>query len=559
MHHRVNVRALNIFMPARAFTRFRLVVSLAALLYAAAEARDGSGPREPRKAAAAEARDGSGPREPRKAVAAEARDGSGPREPRKAAAAEASRRSGIEARQATSDFKTMHAIFAQAHASAFRHVRSGELPDLFKDAGTVSIRDFVIRVLGYYRDLKVDHTGLGFSPELIHELGLRNAMFPFPLKFFAGRAYFDCEYHDIPFGSEMTQINGRLLSDILADMDKVSSTRNKAGKRDDYRLEENFSFLYYMARGEEKEWNITVVPPGEAKPRIIQYRRREGGNPPLIMRRSAASSLYQQPITTLFNPGLKLAYIAINSFVPTGNQLDTVDSWHNHLNLFHQEAKARNPENLVIDLRMNRGGIMLFSAVAAQWFIEDPLEDRSISRARTRVLPYRELVQAINGQGANATALGDAEKHLQAFFGDKMQDGYFDTRKAEARFLELKPIPVAHRFKRVFVLVGPATYSSAVNFARYLKIANKNVLLVGDETGSPGDGHSAEILVMYKLPATGLLFEIPLVRVQFSPLVPQQPPGRGLIPDMPVAESAADFIAGRDAVLEAVGRKITAK
>lgn len=508
MFKRVSVRRLKAFLPARGFTRLAVFVSLAALLYAAPAPN---------------------------------------------------RRNGIAAALATADFKTMHTIFAQAHASAFKQVPAGESPDLFKDSGTVSIRDFVIRALRYYRDLKVDHTGLGFSPELINELGLRNALFPFPLKFFAGRAYFDCEYHDIPFASEMTHINGRTLAEILTDMDKVSATRNKAGKWDDYRLEENFSFLYYMARGEEKEWNITVVPPGEGKPRIVAYRLREGGNPPLVLRRSASSSLYQQPITTLFNPSLKLAYIAINSFVPAGNQLDTVDSWHNHLNLFHQEAKARNPENLVIDLRMNRGGIMLFSAVAAQWFIEDPLADQSTSRARTRVLPYRELVQAINGQAANGAALGEAEKHLQTFFGDKIQDGYFDTRKADARFLELKPIPVAHRFKRVFVLIGPATYSSAVNFARYLKIANKNAILVGEETGSPGDGHSAEILVMYKLPATGLLFEIPLVRVLFSPLALQQLPGRGLMPDLPVAENAADFVSGRDTVLEAVGKKITAK
>lgn len=548
MYKRVNVRWLNVPWFMRALTRFSVFVSLAALLYATPEAKDGSGTREPRRAVASEAKDGPGTREPRRAVAPEAAT-----QPAK------SRRNGIEAGLATADFKTMHAIFAQAHASAFRQVPAGDSPDLFKDAGTVSIRDFVIRALRYYRDLKVDHTGLGFSPELIHELGLRNAMFPFPLKFFAGRAYFDCEYHDIPFGSEMTHINGRALTEIMADMDKVSSARNKAGKWDDFRLEENFSFLYYMARGEEKEWNITVLPPGETKPRMVLYRLREGGNPPLVLRRSAASTLYQQPITTLFNPNLKLAYIAINSFVPSGNQLDTVDSWHNHLNLFHLEAKARNPENLVIDLRMNRGGIMLFSAVAAQWFIEEGLADQSTSRARTRVLPYRELVQAINGQAANAAALGEAEKHLQTFFGDKMEDGYFGTRKAEARFLELKPIPVAYRFKRIFVLIGPATYSSAVNFARYLKIANKNVILVGEETGSPGDGHSAEILVMYRLPATGLLFEIPLVRVQFSPVAFKQQPGRGLSPDMVVSESAADFVAGRDTVLDAVGKKINAK
>lgn len=131
MFKRVSVRRLKAFLPARGFTRLAVFVSLAALLYAAPAPN---------------------------------------------------RRNGIAAALATADFKTMHTIFAQAHASAFKQVPAGESPDLFKDSGTVSIRDFVIRALRYYRDLKVDHTGLGFSPELINELGLRNALFPFPLK-----------------------------------------------------------------------------------------------------------------------------------------------------------------------------------------------------------------------------------------------------------------------------------------------------------------------------------------------------------------------------------------
>lgn len=469
------------------------------------------------------------------------------------------RRRGISAELAGSDFRTMHAIFAQAHATAFRQIPPGGAPELFKDAGTVTLRNFITRVLGYYRGLKVDHTGLGFSPELIDELGLRNALFPFPLKFFSGRAYFDCEYHDIPFGSELTHINGKPLNEVLAEVEKVSPVHTRAGIWDDFRLEEHFAFLYYMARGDENEWQLSVVPPGNGKPRVVAYRMQPGGNAPYILRQSTMSSAYQRPIVTLFNPELKLAYIAINTFIPTGNQLDSVESWHNHLNLFHVEARARNPENLVIDLRMNRGGIMLFSAVAAQWFIEENLDDKSLSRARTRVLPYREFVQSINGQSASAKALADVEKHLQSFFGDKISDGYFDTRDANARFLELRPVPAAYKFKRIFVLTSGATYSSAVNFARYLKIANKNVMLVGEETGSPGDGHSAEILILYKLPATGLLFEIPLVRVQFDPQVKGQQAGRGLKPDLPVVNTAADFIAGRDSALDAVSRKITAK
>ena len=97
-----------------------------------------------------------------------------------------------------------------------------------------------------------------------------------------------------------------------------------------------------------------------------------------------------------------------------------------------------------------------------------------------------------------------------------------------------------------------ATYSAAVNFARLVKLGNANTIIVGEETGSPGDGHSAEILITYRLPHSGLLFEIPLVQVQFNPLLPGQEKSRGIKPDTVSIETPADFLSGRDAQLELV-------
>jgi hypothetical protein len=103
-------------------------------------------------------------------------------------------------------------------------------------------------------------------------------------------------------------------------------------------------------------------------------------------------------------------------------------------------------------------------------------------------------------------------------------------RARPRRGFELTPVQQAHAFKKVYILTGPATYSAAVNFARLVRLGNSNAVIVGEETGSPGDGHSAEILLTYKLPASGLLFEIPLVRVAFAPVVAGQKPARGLCP-----------------------------
>lgn len=469
-----------------------------------------------------------------------------------------SRRNGVTADAAASDFKIMNKIFSEAHATAFGQIPAGTPPEIFKDAKNVAVRDFVVQVLKYYRGIHVDHTGLGFSPELIRELDIRNSLFPFPLKFFDGRAYFDGEYQDIPYGTELTQLNGEEMPQLLASFDTVTGAKDGAGKWDDYRVGEHFSFLYYIARGVPKTWRLTLAGAEKEKPRTVTIKISAGGNPPAVQRHSALLPQYGQPLYSMFNPSLKGAYLALNSFMPAAGQLDSIESWNNHLNLFHLEAKAKKSEYLVIDLRQNRGGVMLFSAAAATWFIQNAVSDRSRSGARTRVLPYREYAQSVNVMPATEPVIMETEKHLQTGFADKMTDGYFGTRQNEARFLELTPIPVAHKFKKIFVLTGPATYSAAVNFARLLKIGNKNVTIVGEETGSPGDGHSAEILVTYKLPATGLLFEIPLVRVAFDPLVPEQKPRRGLMPDVTVRETAEDFAAQRDAVLEQASRLMLA-
>ena len=456
----------------------------------------------------------------------------------------------LEAESARQDFRIMQSIFSQAHATAFAQIPKPPLPDLFKEKKIVSVRDFVTRILGYYRGIQVDHTGLGFSPELIESLGLKTALFPFPLKFFQGRAYFDCAYKEISFGAELLKINGQPLAEVFKRFNTFTSILNEQGKSDDYRLGESFSFLYYMVEGPRSQWQLTLSDGGTSREVVVDTA--DGSGTAFVARKSMDQPNYAQPVYIMFNPQLKAAYLALNTFMPSGKDLDSIESWNNMLYAFHREAAQRKVENLVIDLRVNRGGVMLFSAAAASWFVERRIDDKSRSRARSRVLPYREHVHAVNSMAVSEQILLDTEKYLQTGFADKMSEGYFETRRSEARYVTLTPIEQAHRFRRIYILVSRATYSAAVNFARLVKLGNAQTVLVGEETGSPGDGHSAEILITYKLPYSGLLFEIPLVQVQFNPLVPKQEKGRGLLPDIVSAETPADFLSGRDAQLEAV-------
>lgn len=462
----------------------------------------------------------------------------------------AKRKTELSGEAALQDFRVMQTILAQAHATAFAQIPKAPLPDLFAREKQVAIRDFISRVLRYYRGIQVDHTGLGFSPELIESLELKTAFFPFPLKFFRGRAYFDCAYREIPFGAELVAINNRPLPAILKRFAEITSIENDRGDSDDYRLSESFSLLYYIAEGPASRWELRLNAQNQTTEVIIDTT--SSGSAAFVPRKSTELPYRTKPIYVMFNPQIRAAYLAINTFMPAGKDLDSIENWSEALFNFHREAARQNAENLVIDLRANRGGVMLFSAAAAAWFVEKRVEDKSRSRARVRMLPYREAVHAINSIAANETMLRETEQHLQSDFADKMLEGYFETRNLAARYLTLSPIPQAHRFRKIYILLSRATYSAAVNFARLVKIGNAKVVLVGEETGSPGDGHSAEIIVTYRLPNTGLLFEIPLVQVEFNPTAPGQEKGRGLKPDIISEDTVADFLSGRDVQLDLV-------
>jgi hypothetical protein len=458
---------------------------------------------------------------------------------------------------AENDFRIMHGIFLHAHATAFDQIPAGNPPEIFKDAGFTTLSDFVGRVRQYFREIKVDHTLLGFSEELIRDLALNKSLFPAPLKFIDGRAYFDCIPPDIKFGSELIELNGESLPLILENLNKVSNLKSPEGKWDDIRLTDSFAIYYFMAKGPRKDWLMKISSPKEAKVQTVRWTVADQGPALGWKRQSLNLPQFAKNAGAGFDNELKTAYLALNSFMPNGNEFVSDEIWNRYLHDFHKEAKARKSEYLVVDLRINRGGVMQFSATAAAWFLETPVEDKSWSKIRTRIIPYREHVVAINGFPDAAGALPKIEEFLSLNYADKREaDGYFPAKNAEGKYRKLIPVAEAHHFKKIFVLIGGETYSAAVNFARLLKLGNKNVVLVGQETGSPGDGHSAEILITYKLPATKLLLTIPLARVNFSPLVPGQQAGRGLAPDIRMKNLASDFGASRDSMLDAVSRII---
>ena len=202
---------------------------------------------------------------------------------------------------------------------------------------------------------------------------------------------------------------------------------------------------------------------------------------------------------------------------------------------FEAMAKA-GTRALIVDLRGNEGGIDIGDHIIAH------LIDRPLAPFR-----YRRLVRF--------RAVPDALRAgLQTWDKSFFELGR-DARSAEGGYLELPAPdegpsstlqPRAPRFAGKLLVLTDSANSSATNqFAA--RIQEKRLgTLVGGETGGNQRGINGGAFFFAKLPDSGLEFDLPLI----ATFPPRPMPDRGVMPDVPVAVTAAAIGAGRDVVLE---------
>ena len=100
------------------------------------------------------------------------------------------------------------------------------------------------------------------------------------------------------------------------------------------------------------------------------------------------------------------------------------------------------------------------------------------------------------------------------------------------------------RIGRLFVITGRRTFSAAVYDADFLR-QHAGAIVVGEATGM-APVHPGEVQT-FQLPGNGLTFSCSTTIIQTS-----NDPAPALMPDVDVETSWSDFLAGRDAAMEAV-------
>jgi Peptidase family S41 len=200
-------------------------------------------------------------------------------------------------------------------------------------------------------------------------------------------------------------------------------------------------------------------------------------------------------------------------------ELSTFDRG-NHLKKFFRksfsEIKSNHIRHLIIDVRSNGGGDAGNSTKLTRYLINKKFK-------------LADSLYAIRKHSAYHKYIGKSGMYdmLMTFISRKRADGKYHFGYFERHYYH--PKTKNHFNGDVYILTGGNSFSATTLFAGSLK-GQKNITLVGEETGGGFYGNTAWIIQEVTLPNTKIRFTLPRFRLVVNK--DREKNGRGVMPDV---------------------------
>lgn len=217
--------------------------------------------------------------------------------------------------------------------------------------------------------------------------------------------------------------------------------------------------------------------------------------------------------------------------------------WQAYLDQTFAHLIATDAPRLVVDLRENEGGSDVGDALLG-YLTREPLTFPTGERyVRYRTLPADLQPYADTWDRSFDDWSADIAPDAT---GDLLRMTRWDEGSSSKTI-----VPAARQFTgRVAVLVGPVNSSATFGFAQDVR-ASGLARLVGQTTGGNQRGINGGAFYFFRLPASGLEVDLPLIGFFPSGEAAGRVPDGGIEPDVPVALTADDLAAGTDPALDA--------
>jgi len=285
--------------------------------------------------------------------------------------------------------------------------------------------------------------------------------------------------------------------------------------RNIFGLAPTFNIEYEDSLGNRRFTNVPIFTPERDTAKRISSTTSPSAPPPPPRTTPAPRSVRINQFRNLqIDTTLSTGYMTLNTF-SRGNKL------RSFYKKSFKQLRKHNIRHLVVDVRSNGGGDANLSTLLTRYLADHKFKLADSLYAIRRSGNYNKYIN----------------KHFFYRFGmlfvaKKYSDNKYHFRHFEKHYF--KPKDKNHFYGDVYIITGGNSFSATTLFAKVLQ-GQKNVTVVGEETGGGNYGNTAWMIPEVTLPNTHIRFRLPLFRLVMDKEAVAA--GRGIIPDISVAPS----------------------
>ncbi len=455
--------------------------------------------------------------------------------------------------QLQSDFSLLQKILAANHPSLYWYTPKDSV-DYYFNTAQASLKDsltelqFKNRIAWAISKIRCGHTVVRNSKRYTKYFEhKRLPLFPLSLKVWQDSAVVVTNFSPrdsiIKRGTIITGINNVAITKVIDSICQLVNADGNANILKYQLISFNFPAYYRNTFGLDSQYVISYVDSTLQEKQIIVKNydpikdtiKRRLTQPVAINKKQFRDYKAWSDRNMFIDTALSAAILSVNTF--------SEGKLKRFFRRSFREMETRNIKNLVLDLRQNSGGNILYSTQLCRYIVDKPFRVADTVAATTRSFPYKKFIRP----------------WFVYWLSMRLMGRQYSDRRIHFRYFEkhnFKPKKQHHFNGNVYLVTGGYTFSAAALVTGTLK-KQQNVTVVGEETGGGAYGNSAMHLPTIILPNTGIRVTLPLYRLVLDAKHPKD--GRGIFPDIEVRPSSFDIRRGADPKLEKVRELIIKK
>ena len=361
--------------------------------------------------------------------------------------------------------------------------------------------------------------------------------FPYPVKWIEGKWLINYENGEIPLGSEIVEINGVPITEVIGNLYKYYTTdgQNITGKRIGIRT--HFSKYYRFHYGQQEKFQVTFkkyYSNSEEKKSIKNVSYSEYYK--------YFNNRYSKPFDQIYYKDLennqKYKYKQIDSStgiltVHTFSMGNETTEEHNiyltFLDSIFSSVKTNNIKNLIVDIRQNGGGTDPNDLVTYSYLTQRNFQENQQAWISFKKVPYLKYAYTKVPRFLRWIGARKYNKMFQEDFYLKKGNRFYQGSLSDDHKIRE---PNKNAFTgNIYLLTSPSVASAGSLFAAMVA-GNENTITVGEETMGGYYGHNGHTPLGYILPKSKMETFFSVVNLeQDIPKKPNQIYDRGIIPD----------------------------